>query len=515
MLQADNLIPLTGGAYQARSKISNYEICENLFPEINPQDTDPIAPVTHYPREGKRLLSACPTPAFGRGVFTASNGQVFAAVGQNFYSISPDWTWTFIGQISAQATPISFVDNGRIGALVDGNIGNGWEITLSTGAFSQIQDATQTFTGGTRVDYSDTYFAFNQIGTNGWIVTSPNQIAFNTLYAANKSAKADPISTFVFLARQAWLIGQQTTEVWFNAGGTPFPYQAWPNVLIPYGIAAPYSLVKADVGLFWISRSDKGQALAVQTKGYAVEAISTRALEYEWSNYQTVADVIGGTYQVSGHTFIIFHFPSADKTWAYDLATKQWHRRTYTDKNGVAHREKTAFYTLASEQGGYLPTIIGQDWQTGAIYALDAKTYTDAGAPIICKRTFPHIAKGMLNLTHVAFVADFETGGIQNVPQPMPTGDDFNRDFNSDFGGVDQIMDPLSGPVLNLRYSNDGGSSWSNYRPKGILATGKYRQILRWRGLGMARDRIYELSWSFNGPSALQGAYIDPLVHGS
>ena len=74
MLRSDNLIPLMGGAYQARGNLADYEICENLFPEINPQTSDSPTPVTHYQREGKRPLSAPPTAGNGRGIFTLSNG---------------------------------------------------------------------------------------------------------------------------------------------------------------------------------------------------------------------------------------------------------------------------------------------------------------------------------------------------------------------------------------------------------------------------------------------------------
>ena len=48
----------------------------------------------------------------------------------------------------------------------------------------------------------------------------------------------------------------------------------------------------------------------------------------------------------------------------------------------------------------------------------------------------------------------------------------------------------------------------------GLLgSSGFYRSMIRWRGLGMARDRIYELMWVYPGPCALQGAYLEPIEH--
>ena len=505
MLKSENLIPLMSGAYQARSPIANNQICENLFPEINPEETGPDVPVTHYPREGKNPLSAPPVQGIGRGIFALSNGKLYAIVGTSVYFITTDWKFNLIGQITNLSTPVSMSDNGVTGVLVDGSP-NGYTINLNTNAFAPLVDPTGLFMGSRRVDFADTFLAFATPNTNQWIVTLSDQVAFNALVEANKDSTPDNIQTLAFNIRQMWLFGSLGTEIWYLAGSTPFPYQEWPTTFVPYGIAAPYSLTQADVNLFWLSKNPQGEVIALMTNNYSAIAFSTRALEYEWSQYPTVADCVGSTFQQAGHTFIIFNFPTADKTWCYDLATKQWHRRTFIDHNGVAHREKTTFYASVDQLAGYPKTIVGQDWQTGQIYALDPKFYTDNGTPIICRRTFPHVLKDMHFVTYPSFVADFETGGVSGVGQG---GDPWSGGFSSGFGPLINFANPM----LCMRYSNNAGVSYSNYRQKGLLSTGHYRSMMRWRGLGMGRDRVFELLWSFPGPSALQGAYVDMLEH--
>lgn len=515
MLRSDNLIPLLGGAYQSRAHISDYQICENLFPEVTPQDQEPTTPVVHIPREGKRPLSAPPNPGPGRGVFAMSTGQLYAAVGQNVYSIDRNWTWTQIGQVLDNlTTPVSMSDNGTNAVLVDGSV-HGYQISLGTNVLTQINDYTGTFVGSRRVDFADTFFAFAAPGANEWYLSLSNQVAFNALVQANADSNPDPIQTLSFNLRQAWLLKTRGSEVWFNNGATPFPYQEWPNIFVPYGCAAAYSLVRADIDLFWLSRNEQGQAIAVQTKGYAVQAISTRALEYEWSAYPRIDDCIAGTFQQAGHTFILFHFPTADRTWGYDLATKQWHRRTWIDNNGVAHREKVAFYASVGADGGFPPTIVGQDWSTGQIYALDPQYYTDNGQPIVFRRTFPHQLKDMHEITHVSFVADFETGEMPNTQEVTAGASPWSNAFSKAFGplGANAAWGLPAGPALCMRYSNTGGKTWSNYRQKGLVTAGNYRSMMRFRGLGMARDRVYELLWAYPGPSALNGAYLEPLEH--
>lgn len=503
-----SLIPLTSGAYEARSLIANAQRCINLIPEINPREATPEQPVTHYPRPGLRALGAPPAVGRGRGVFTLSNGNVIAVVGRSVYYVDPNWQFTLLGQIGNAFTPVSIVDNGQTAVLVDGSV-NGYTITLATNVFGQIVDPTGLFQGATRVDYVDTFLVFNQPGTNQWYISLAGEVAFDALQIAAKSSYPDPLQTIIVNLRQVWLPGTQTSEVWFLSGAATFPFEEWPNIFIPYGCAAPYSVARADVNVFWLAKNKDGQSVAVEAKGYEVEAISTRALEAEWAEYPTVADAIGYTYQLSGHTYYVLHFPTADKSWGYDKSTKQWHQRVWIDSNGVMHREKVAFHTFAG--GPYGKTNVAQDWQTGQLYALDQDVFTDNTQPIVFVRSFPHVVAEMKEVTHLAFVANMETGNIENTGEVDQTLSPWSAGFSDGFGPLVQSTAPL----ICMRYSNNGGATFSNFRPKGFVSSGHYRSMMRWRGLGMARDRVYELAWSAPIRTALQGAYLDPMGHGA
>jgi hypothetical protein len=47
-----------------------------------------------------------------------------------------------------------------------------------------------------------------------------------------------------------------------------------------------------------------------------------------------------------------------------------------------------------------------------------------------------------------------------------------------------------------LRWSNDGGSTWSNEYWTSIGRIGRYLNRAIWRRLGMSRDRIFEVTVS-------------------
>ena len=63
-----------------------------------------------------------------------------------------------------------------------------------------------------------------------------------------------------------------------------------------------------------------------------------------------------------------------------------------------------------------------------------------------------------------------------------------------------QISELFSGqgqnPQAMLRWSDDGGSTWSNEHWVSIGQVGQYKNRALWRRLGHARDRIYEVNVS-------------------
>ncbi|HEY6020479.1 MAG TPA: hypothetical protein VIY48_11420, partial [Candidatus Paceibacterota bacterium] len=169
-------------------------------------------------------------------------------------------------------------------------------------------------------------------------------------------------------------------------------------------------------------------------------------------------------------------FPTADKTWIYDLATEQWYQSTWTDNDGVEHRDRCPFYAHAYNK------VIGRDWETGLLYEIDTETFTDDGFPIICRRGFPHVVNEMDRMTHWALVADIQCGTT-----------------------TDNDADPL----LNLRWSDDRGQSWGDPVTASMGKIGEYLVSPQFQRLGMARDRVYELFWSENVKTALNGVYLD------
>lgn len=499
-------IPLNSGAYTSRSLIAAAQSCINLFPEANPDNISPPSPFTHYPRPGLIPLAAPPVPGRGRGLYRASNGDLYGVVGQNVYYIDPNWNFNLLGPIQNQFTPVSFADNGQSNGnaivLVD-NSPLGYQINMTSRQMTQIVDVTGLFTGSTFAAFFDTFFGFNQIGTNNWYVSLSEQVAFNALDQASKGTFGDPIQAIIPCQSSLWLIGSMTSEPWFDAGNPIFPFEKVFGQSIPHGTNAPYSVCTTDVNVFFLSQDKDGRAIFLMIEGYGAKKVSTFALEDEWLTYPRTSDAICYTYQQGGHTFVVIHFPSADKSFGYDLATKQWHQRAWIDNNGTLHRERVAFHAFAYD------TNVGMDWATGQIYALDQNTFTDAGQPIACIRSFPHIVDELKQLTITDFTLDMQTGTLSGSAEQQQSFSPFSDGFSAGFGPITKV----DAPVIALRVSKDGGGTFGNYRQKALVSAGHYRSMLRWRGIGMGRDLVFEVSWSAPMSTGINQAFANAIGH--
>lgn len=483
-------VPLLAGSYVARSVIANAQRCVNLYPEKNQEDAE--VPVTQYQTPGLRRLATGELLTAWRGLYFATNGVLYGVLGTIVYRINDDWSLTNLGTIASPAvTLVSMVDNGAHVIIVD-DTANGWTIDLATDTLAPI--AAANFLGGVFVQYADTFFLLNQPGTRTFYQSNSNAITFPGL-SADKTGFADKLIGLIINHLDIWLLGSRTAEIWSNVGAPGFPFQRLPGVFIQHGCVAKRSIASYDLMIFWLSQDNNGQALALMGTNYQAVNIMTPAISDAISKYTIISDAIGFCYQQGNHVFYVLTFPTADKTWCYDLSTKMWHERTYTDNNGQEHRIRANCTAFA-----YGKNVVG-DYQNGKLYSWEEDVYTDDGQPIVRRRGFPHSVAGGVAVYHQRFMADIEVGTISS-DAGQPTQPPWNYGPGA----------PANMPMLSLRWSNSRGKAWEGgpvQMPLG--AAGDYTSVPSWRDLGQARDRVYELFWSENCKVALNGAYLDTI----
>lgn len=371
-----------------------------------------------------------------------------------------------IGGSGTGGSVVAFFSGGTLQLAGQINTGSGYKTTdvlsLSVGSGAGATLSPAVVSGG---------FSYQ--------VDTVANTAFDPLDIAAKTGYADPIVTLAVMHREIWLIGRYTTEVWYDTGASDFTFGIMPGVFIEHGCVAKYSLAKQDLSLFWLSQDLQGQCIVVQGAAYQAHRISTHAIEAAIQAYATVSDAIGFTYQEGGHVFYQLTFPTANATWDYDVTTELWHQRASMDPaNGALNRHRANCAAFA-----YGLNLIG-DYQNGTLYTLDQNNYTENGIPMPRIRSFPHIQDENRRIHYRSFIADMEVGTLPNSVTGNP-------------------------PRLSLRWSDDRGASWGSAVEQSLGSGGQYLTSIKWNRLGMARDRVFELSWSAATKTALNGAYID------
>lgn len=469
--------PILGQAYVARSVNAADNTMVNLFPEAIPEGGQTGGFLNRAP--GLRLLATIGTgPIRGLWTHTTAGNDAYVVSGDKFYKIDTNYNATLLGTVAGTG-PVSIADSGIQIFIAAG--ANAYVYTESTNTFTKITDPD--FAGATTVCYIDGYFAFNQPDSQIiWVTELLNGTSINPLAFAAAESSPDEVVAVVSNNREVWVFGQGTTEVWYDAATTPFPLAPIQGAYNEIGCVAPFSIAKLDNSLFWLGADPRGFGIVYRNQGYTGKRVSTHAVEYAIQSYGDITDAEAYTYQQEGHAFYVLNFPTANKTWVYDVATGAWHERaSWVNGSFIRHRGQCQMNFNSQ-------TVIG-DYENGNLYAFDLDVYTDNGAIQKWVRSWRPLPPNQNNLKRTAqhtLQLTCESGVGLNLGQ-----------------GQD--------PQVMLRWSDDGGHTWSNEHWISMGKIGEYGYRAIWRRLGMTtklRDRIYEVSGTDPTKTVIVGAEL-------
>jgi hypothetical protein len=525
--------PILGQAYTARSVNAADNRMINLFPEAVLEGGYTGGFLNRTPGL-RKLVTVGAGPIRGLWTHTTNGIDAYVVSGSEFYKIYPDYSYVKLGDIGGGNTaPVSIADNGKQLFIACGAVAYIYD--EPAGTFQQITDPD--FFGAETVCYIDGYFAFNQPGTQIiWVTGILDGTSIDPLAFAAAESTPDEVVAVVSNNREVWVFGTGTTEVWYDAATTPFPLSPIQGAYNEIGCIAKFSICKLDNSLFWLGQDPRGFGIVYRNQGYTGKRISTHAIEYAIQQYGDVSDAVAYTYQQEGHSFYVIAFPTAGKTWAYDVATGAWHERAGFENGEFARHRSQCQMNFNSE------TIVG-DYENGNLYAFDLDIYQDDGQiqkwlrswrPIPANenttlRTAQHSLQLLcesgvgLNLYPAYEAQDLITeNGLELIAEYVQkivsteTGVELTTESNDGFALIANQPDypvPFVPPMyltttaypaavgydpeVMLRWSDDGGHTWSNEHWTQIGRIGQYGFRAFWRRLGMTlklRDRVYEVS---------------------
>lgn len=497
--------PILGSAYTARSVNAADNRMINLFPEVIPEGGKTPAFLNRAP--GLKLEVAVGTGPV-RGMWTF-NDYAYIVSGNTLYKMDTQYNITTLGVV-ANDGPVSMTDDGTyLGVACNGPT---FYYDSSTDTFGQITDID--FPGALTISYLNGYFVFIEPNSQKiWTADLLNPTSIDPLNFASAEGSPDGLVSSITDHSEVWLFGTNSVEVWYNAGTSGFPLQRIQGAFNEIGCAATFSVAKLDNSLFWLGSDARGRGIVYRANGYTSTRISTHAVEWQIQQYGNISDAIAYTYQQDGHAFYVLTFPTANATWVYDVATQAWHERaSFTNGDFGRHRSNC--------QMTFNNRVMVGDYQNGNVYSFDLDVYADHNRTQKWLRSWRALTTGTNTLKRTAqhsLQLDAETGvglpGIAQVPgyiylTPLNIVGTFI------INGQVQIvtsLDSYVNPQVMLRWSDDGGHTWSNEHWRSMGPVGGYGTRVIWRRLGMTmklRDRVYEISGTDPVKIAIVGAEL-------
>lgn len=482
------LIDFIGSSYTLRSVSADCQRTINMYPDFNEISKDKRAIfLTGTPGLKKYLeIESVAAGSEIRGMFISSKERFFIVCGFNFIEITynknlDEYNQRVIGTLQTDTGNVSIAENVFQLAIVDGP--NLYIYIYDDETFSSYNP--EGWLGSNTVVTFGPYFVFIKPNSQQFYISKEyDGTVINPFDFASKEGESDNLVTMLSINQNLWLFGSKSIELFYNSGGTkdlPFPLTTMNGGLIQYGCSAPFSVALAENKAVWLGRDANGAGTIYMANSSDPVRISNFAIEYFIQNLDDITDAVAYTYQQEGHYFYVINFPSGKTTWVYDFVTKMWHERQYFNMNtaqGERHRSQLHVFWRNKH--------LVSDYNKSIIYEMSLDQYTDNDNPIQRLRRSPHqFGENLERLLFASFQLDLDVGSKYNI----------------DYEKL---------PKINLRYSNDGGKTWSNILTIDLWQNGDYLAQAIWRRLGQCRDRVWEVSCS----DPVKIAWLNAIVNG-
>jgi len=312
------------------------------------------------------------------------------------------------------------------------------------------------------VSYIDGYFAWvaNDQSAGRYIISAVDDGGdYSALDIGSTESLPDRLVASLRRRGELWLPGEKSVEVHANSGNNLFPFERIPGVSIDKGCVSPATARVVDEDVVWVA----DDCTVRRGVNYRAVRISHHDVERSIEALKDKSTLSALVIEKGGHSFYELSSPSF--TWRLDLTTNKWH-----ELRSVGRDRWRA--SCSCRFGNHV--VIG-DAFSGKLYTLDADYQKDGTDPLIWKIRSPisHDFPNSIQWKELAF--DVNTGV-----------------------GDSQAEDEAKDPHLMLRYSDDGGRTWSNeYRGsvgrQGITGT---QLVFDDLGQSSGSGRTWELSIS-------------------
>lgn len=464
-------IGVVGPSYEQRSLPFDAQRTINLFPVFDEQGKEVAA---LYGTPGLEAFTTAGTGPI-RGGFSSTNGRVFFVSGSSLYEVTSAGTSTFRGTLLTSSGNVTIDENSTQLFICDQE--DGYILTYASNVFAQVTDSD--FPSAGTVTFLDGYFVVNEKNTGKFFISSLNDgFTWNALDFATAESSPDRLLRVVRAIGQVWLLGNKTSEIWTNTGGSTFPFQKISGAELTTGTMAAHTAIEMGSTLYWVGESDEGKGIVYRANGFTPQRVSTEAIEIAISKATDPDNMIAFKYQQDGHEFFILTGGGLETTLVYDITTNMWHERALLNEAGDFE-----LHIMACVVFGFGFFLVG-DRRNGNVYKMKLDVYTDNGSAIARERVYTHLSDESRRVRYNTLRIGFETGvGLQ-------TGQG-------------------SDPQVSLQLSKDGARTFSDEFTASLGAVGQYRSSVKFRRLGIAEQMTFKIRVTDPVKVSIIGSYLE------
>lgn len=469
---------INGSAPVANPFVSS-EMSMNLFP--SPAETEGAVNTWHLlPSPGVQVYSAqaatLSTP--GRAL-ELWDGRCFAVIGGEFIELLAGGARIVRGTVAVNAEPATITYNGAGGRTILITSGGGaYTYDLDSHAYGPVVTPGAFAHAGAMM--SGYHLVLDRSTSTIYQSALLNTLSWSGANLARRLIAGDSWVQMIAHGRELWLLGEKTSEVWYDAGTFPFAFAAHPSGQITTGCAAPWSAVSVGDSLLWLSKTKQGQGEVVMASGFSARPVSTFAVQAAIKTYSRIDDAVAWSYSDAGHLFYVINFPTGNATWVLDLSTMKWHQRgTWVSEQNTFQAWRPV-YTAAFDN-----RVLALDSSGGEVFELSSTFGLDVDSrPIRRIRRAPHVAAERRVIFYSLFRLNLLAG------QGLKSGQG-------------------SDPQIELMVSDDGGITWWSAGMESGGKRGEYTALPEWTRLGSSDNRVFEVQMSDPVPWMIVDAYLE------
>ena len=454
------IIELANSDFESKSENVSRTKLSNMYIVQNPLS---LSGYSYVPRPSLTQIIDN-TGSQNRGIWCQSSaGQttIYAVSGETLYVVTPYNSLIAVGRISGTG-PCTFSSTiYGIGIVADGAFYIYDNVTLTSVAIPDNLSAGD-------ITSLDNYFIISIINSNKFYWVLPGETTIDPLSFASAERNPDDIVSVKSVGDELWLLGQSTAEVFIDTGDVNAPFTRISGRVYDTGCVDRLTPVKSLKNtlpcLIWVTPSKEvvlSQGTPSKISDESVEEVLKKARTFKaWS------------FTTNRHDFYVLNTDLA--SFVYDLTSDKWYRWSSYEHP----------YWLASLGIQVQDTIYAVNTENGQIFTLGYDATDSEGDFLVCEvgGFIPNISINSLPCNWITLFLSYGSSSSYTTA-----------------------------PIIEIRWSDDGGKTWTNYMQGQTGAKGLYDTEVTYRSLGkiVRPGRNIEIRFSEVQVFRLDGATLN------